>query len=294
MSHPLLSIVIANYNFGRFLETAIQSVLCQCVPAEGLPLRLASGEEFELIIVDGGSSDNSVDIITKYRHRLAWWCSEKDRGQSHAFNKGFSHAAGAFLTWLNADDLLLPGALDALARKVRRYPKCEWFTGNFYRFRDDGLICEVNWGPHVYPSMLQTRNSPIVVFGPTSFFSKRIYERVGKIDESLNFMMDTDLWMKFMAADIMQVRVNHYCWAFRLHAESKTSEYENHILDQKTKERFCAESDRVMAARRYRMSATLYYLFLLTRLVDGSLAWGFYLKLRLQNRASIRLPSDNR
>lgn len=287
---PLLSIVIANYNYGRFLEETIQSVLCQVDETMCLP----SGERIELIIVDGGSTDNSLEIIKKYQDRLAWWCSEKDRGQSHAFNKGFSKASGKLLTWLNADDLLCPGTLEELARRHKRFPDCEWFTGNFYRFRDNGLICEVNWGPHIYPKILQRWNSPIFVFGPTSFFSKKIYEKVGKIDESLNFMMDTDLWLKFMAADVMQVRVNHYCWAFRLHVESKTSEFENHILDRETKARFCAESDRVMAARRYKMSAVLYYLLLGIRLIDGSLARCGYLKLRLQNRALTCLPGQNR
>jgi glycosyltransferase involved in cell wall biosynthesis len=287
---PLVSIVIANYNYGRFLETAISSVLRQCDDA----MRLPSGERIELIIVDGGSADNSVEIIKKYESKLTWWCSEKDRGQSHAFNKGFSKASGKFLTWLNADDLLCLGALEELARRHRRFPDCEWFTGNFFRFGDNGRICEVNWGPHVYPKILQRWNSPIVVFGPTSFFSKNIYEKVGKVDESLNYMMDTDLWLKFMAADVMQVRINHYCWAFRLHVDSKTSEFGNHILDQKTKERFCAESDRVMAARKYKMSAVLYYLLLGIRLIDGSLARGAYLKWQLQNRALTCLLDNNR
>ena len=94
MNKPLLSIVIANYNYGRFLEEAIQSVLSQ------------SCNDYELIIVDGGSTDNSVEIIKKYEDKIAWWVSEKDKGQSDAFNKGFAHAKGKYLTWLNADDIL--------------------------------------------------------------------------------------------------------------------------------------------------------------------------------------------
>ena len=89
------------------MEETIQSDLCQVDETMCLP----SGERIELIIVDGGSNDNSVEIINKYADRLAWWCSEKDRGQSHAFNKGFTHATGRFLTWLNADDILLPSTL---------------------------------------------------------------------------------------------------------------------------------------------------------------------------------------
>ena len=103
---PFFSIVIVNYNYGRFLEAAILSILNQsCV-------------DYELIVVDGGSTDNSVDIIRKYKNSISWWCSEKDNGQSHAFNKGFAHANGRFLTWLNADDLLMPGTLAAAKKKL--------------------------------------------------------------------------------------------------------------------------------------------------------------------------------
>jgi glycosyltransferase involved in cell wall biosynthesis len=282
MTQPLISIVIVNYNYGRFLEEAITSILGQ------------SCQDFELLIVDGGSTDNSVEIIKKYETRLAWWCSEPDKGQSEAFNKGFEKASGKFLTWLNADDLLLPGALAAFAKKACKYPECEWFTGNLYRFQNDGVICEVNWGPHVFPSILQRRDAPVVVFGPTSFFSKNIYEQVGRIDESLNFMMDTDLWLKFMHADIRQIRINHYCWAFRLHTESKTSEFDGHILDEKTKAKFCLESERVMTARGYKMSKLMYVLLLCVRILDGSFLLAIYYKMRLLNRAIRCMPDDKR
>ena len=97
---PFFSIVMANYNSGHYIERAIQSVLSQ------------SCKDFELIVVDGGSSDESVDIIKKYTDKLSWWVSEPDKGQSDAFNKGFSHATGRYYTWLNADDLLLPNVLE--------------------------------------------------------------------------------------------------------------------------------------------------------------------------------------
>lgn len=98
MSDPLFSIVIVNYNYGRYLDAAIRSVLDQ-----------SCGDK-ELIVVDGGSSDESVRVIERHADRIGWWCSEPDNGQSDAFNKGFSRARGRFLTWLNADDIMFPGA----------------------------------------------------------------------------------------------------------------------------------------------------------------------------------------
>ena len=242
---PLISIVIANYNYGRFLEDAIQSVLAQDM-----------GDDVELIICDGGSTDNSVEIIKKYAAGLppntsreefelqppnskfqppnskpqtfnsqlqtlnskliSWWCSEKDGGQSAAFNKGFSHARGKYLTWLNADDVIPYGALKIILASMRAHPDCEWFTGNHLRFLEsDKVIIQVEWGPHFYPKVLQRKNSPLVIFGPTSFFAKSAYERLGGIDESLHLAMDTDLWLRFQSAGIKQRRINCYCWAFR-------------------------------------------------------------------------------
>ena len=109
---PLLSVVIANYNYGRFLFDAIESILSQ-----------KHSEEIEIIICDGGSSDDSVEVIKRYESYIAWWCSERDDGQSAAFNKGFSHARGKYLTWLNADDMMLPGTFERF-RVVYARPQC--------------------------------------------------------------------------------------------------------------------------------------------------------------------------
>ena len=219
MNKPLLSIVIANYNYGRFLEEAIQSVLSQ------------SCNDYELIIVDGGSTDNSVEIIKKYEDKIAWWVSEKDKGQSDAFNKGFAHAKGKYLTWLNADDVLHHGAINAIITALKKSPNCEWFTGNFFRFDREGNILQIGWGPHCYPKWMQRRNSPIVVFGPSTIFSKDLWERVGKIDVDMHVQMDTDMWTRFIVAGVKQQRICHFIWGFRMHEDSKTAEVGEHKIN---------------------------------------------------------------
>ena len=124
MKTPFLSIVIANYNFGNLLSVAIESIIQQ------------DCQDYEIIIVDGGSKDNSVDVIKKYERFISWWVSEPDKGQTNAFNKGFAHAKGDFFTWLNADDILLPGTISALKRTILKNPTADFVTGNMVRFNE--------------------------------------------------------------------------------------------------------------------------------------------------------------
>lgn len=262
-----LSIVIANYNYGQFLEEAILSVLRQC----DLNMRLPTGDHIELIIVDGGSTDNSLEIIKKYQDRLAWWCSERDQGQSHAFNKGFARAKGRFLTWLNADDLLLPGTLVALRRISETHPTCEWFTGNYLQFRQDSRkIIFAPWGAHVLPKCLQTFNAPLVIFGPTTFWSRAAYSRVGVLDENLHYSMDTDYWLRMKRCGYQQRRLNHCCWAFRMHERSKTAQYGTREIDEDIRSRWHQELRFVNQKVGYRCPLYLRLLGLIMRFWDGS------------------------
>lgn len=207
---PLLSIVIANYNYGRFLEEAIQSVLLQ------------SCQDFELIVCDAASTDNSVEIIKKYANRIAWWCSEPDDGQSAAFNKGFSHASGRFLTWLNADDVLMPGTLKAFAEAMRKNPTQEWFVGGVMWLTKDMRVIRCGRGRHM--SRVRAEHGVVNVCGPSSFFTKDLYERVGRIDERNHYTMDTDLWLRFALNEKLSfVPFVRYAWGLRLHEDAKMS-----------------------------------------------------------------------
>ena len=299
MGNPLLSIVIANYNYGRFLKMAIDSVVDQDM-----------GDKIELIICDAASTDDSVDIIRKYanglppntRYRewiesnsvhskahsnqlIKWWCSEKDGGQSAAFNKGFAHAAGEWISWLNADDILLPGAISAFARLVARHPKAEWVTGNRLSFDSQtGVIVQVNWGPHSQLPFLKRQRAFSAVFGPTTFLRKELYARMGPIDEKLHFAMDTEYWARLTMAGVPQYRLNFICWAFRLHEKSKTEGAQS----TQTHDRRMIETKYWQNKTGYKFRKSWrnvwYIAWCAWRIIDGSWVVRGYKKFRLEGK----------
>lgn len=274
MNDIFLSIVIANYNYGRFLEVAIKSILDQ-----------EMSDKVEIIICDAASTDNSVEIIKKYEGEIAWWCSEKDGGQSAAFNKGFSHARGRFLTWLNADDILMPGTIKALYKLVGKKPTVHWVTGNLITFEQhSGRIIEATWGPHWVPKWVQGNGSPIAVFGPTTFWSREAYLTVGKIDESLHYTMDTDYWMRLLNAGYRFKRLNHICWGFRLHEISKTATYSTHELPAHVRRKIDAEKSYIYEKNHFTVTKFGSLINKGFRIIDGSRFIDVWRRLFVQGR----------
>jgi len=222
IKQPLISIVIANYNHGRFLETAIKSVLNQCTVSDGPELMLSTGDVLEMIIVDGGSKDNSVEVIERYKHNFAWWCSEKDNGQSDAFNKGFQYAKGCFGCWLNADDVMLPHSLESVGKFIAAHPQAEWIAGSTVFCDPDMKVLWCSRCARVISFFYKL--FPVAsVNGPSSFFSLNKFREVGGFNVGLKYVMDTDLWERFAQADIKLYHVKKYLWGFRVHNDSKTS-----------------------------------------------------------------------
>jgi glycosyltransferase involved in cell wall biosynthesis len=204
-----ISIVMPSFNQAKFVEAAIQSVLAQ------------EYEDLEILFFDGGSTDGTMDIVEKYRDRLTYCISEPDTGQSDALHKGFCRATGDLLTWLNTDDLLLPGALSDVARAARDDPGCDWFMGNVIWIDADGHILRCRRGEAYAP--LWPRLGLLAATGPSAFFSPALYDRVGGLNRDLHYQMDTELWWRFVLSGARFQRLKDYTWALRLHADAKVS-----------------------------------------------------------------------
>jgi len=171
--NPRISIITPSYNQGQFLEETILSVLNQNYP------------NLEYIIIDGGSTDNSVEIIKKYEDRLAYWVSEKDRGQTHAINKGFKRATGDIVNWLNSDDLLEQGALKILAKEIEKNPAADFYFGDFSVIDSEGRkLFYRKSPPYQFATLFWGRQ---LSSQPAVFFRRNLLENIGYLDENLNF-----------------------------------------------------------------------------------------------------------
>ncbi len=211
--HPLVSIITPSFNQARFLETTMESVLSQDYPG------------VEYIVVDGGSSDGSVEIIKKYETRLAWWISEADRGQTDAINKGLAHARGSILAWLNSDDAYLPGAISSAVARFVEKPEAGLIYGDANYIDEAGQI--IGRFPAAQTDYHRLRQGFVHIPQQAAFFRADLWRDVGPLDPSFYFAMDYDLWVRI--AGIAEVRYVHQTWAnFRIHTGGKTITADEH------------------------------------------------------------------
>lgn len=210
MTHdlPLVSIVTPSYNQARFLEETLVSVQSQDYP------------RIEHIVVDGGSTDGSVDVIRRHGSRIARWVSERDNGQSDAIRKGFAMATGGVFAWLNSDDTLMPGAVGVAVRELTREPSLGLVYGDRLEIDARGNIVGTVRLPSHRRAMFR-RNFTIPQ--ETAFFRRTHYEAVGGIDVGLRFAMDFDLWVRLSAAAPMR-HLPVFLGCYRRHATSKSVE----------------------------------------------------------------------
>ncbi len=204
---PLVSIITPSFNQARYLEAAIQSVLSQDYP------------RLEYIVVDGSSTDGSVEIIKKYQSRLAWWVSEPDKGQTDALNKGFARAKGEILAWLNSDDTYEPGAVAAAVKFLQDHPEVGMVYGDTNYINEDGHV--IGKFPAAQTNLRRLRQGYVHIPQQASFFRADLWREVGPLDPSFYFAMDYDLWVRLAARS--QLKYVPQTWAnFRLHTAGKT------------------------------------------------------------------------
>lgn len=274
MDWPTISIVTPSYNQGRFLERTIRSVVNQDYPA------------LEYIIVDGGSTDGSVEIIKKYEKHLACWISEKDDGQSHAIRKGFDRATGKILAWLNSDDIYMPGTLLRVGRVFRDEPDVGIVYGNKYLVDEwDQIIGERRLTPFIpHLSKLGLLYGGFGIYQPAAFWAKALYDRVGGIDASFKFTMDTELILRFALTRAQFRFLREYFTGFRIHPDSKTSTIRQIAGEEKQilRSRHRQHRSRLLAlacptlVRAARVAIHVVQgdaVYLLKRKLTGDLAW---------------------
>lgn len=210
-SLPRISIVTPSYNQGQFLEETIRSVLLQGYP------------DLEYIIIDGGSTDNSVEIIKKYEQWLTYWVSEKDRGMSHAINKGLSRATGEVFGWLNSDDYFLPGALNALMDLRSREPDAVAWVGACMEVEADGAPIVRRAARLGDQEQIARWWRGAFFHQPSCLFDAATFRAAREVDERLFYAMDVELWIR-MAAKGRFVGTNVDVSCARMHAATKTSD----------------------------------------------------------------------
>jgi glycosyltransferase involved in cell wall biosynthesis len=208
---PGVSIVTPSYNQARFIEETIRSVLLQGYP------------DLEYIIIDGGSTDGSVEVIRKYEPWLAYWVSEPDRGQSDAINKGFVRASGEIAAWLNSDDTYEPGALCRIAQEFGADQAKALVYGDCNVVDENGKFMWVMRQPCVTLDKLIRYWANTAIPQQATFFRRQVLEKVGLLNCEMHFSMDYDLWLR-IAQEYEFHHIEHTLANHRMHGESKTGQ----------------------------------------------------------------------
>ena len=210
---PLVSIITPSFNQAQFLEQTIQSVLGQDYP------------QIEYIIVDGGSTDGSVDMIKKYEGGLAWWISEQDQGQTDAINKGFAHSKGEVLAWINSDDTYNPRAVGQAVKYLIENPDIAMVYADCNFINEAGqVIGKFNSKQTDYRRL---REGYVHIPQQTMFFHAKYWQELGPLDPSFYFAMDYDLWTRIASKAPIKYLAGQTWANFRIHDLGKTTTHDD-------------------------------------------------------------------
>jgi glycosyltransferase involved in cell wall biosynthesis len=206
-AQPKISIVTPSFNQSRFLEQTIQSVLHQDYP------------NLEYVLIDGGSNDNSIDIIRKYESRLSYWISEEDEGHGHALNKGFSQTNGEIMAWINSDDMYTSWSFKIVSEIFSAFPHVMWIVGFNSWWNSDGAMTSASRGSKNIFDYLLGRYEWIQQ--ESVFWRRDLWERAGGyINQDYEFMIDGELWTRFFLYEPLYT-VDCILGGYRSHSENR-------------------------------------------------------------------------
>jgi len=205
--HPKISIVTPSFNQNKYLEKTIQSVVSQAYP------------NLELVIIDGGSDDGSVETIRKYEHHLSYWVSEKDEGHGHALNKGFSHTTGDIMAWINSDDMYTPWSFNVVSEIFTSFPQIMWIVGFNSLWNSGGSMITAKRAPkNIFDYLL---GKYAWIQQESVFWRRDLWEKAGgHINQDYNFMVDGELWTRFFLYESLYT-VDCILGGYRLHSDNR-------------------------------------------------------------------------
>jgi glycosyltransferase involved in cell wall biosynthesis len=267
----MISILTPSYNQGKYIERNILSVLNQ------------NYSSFEHIVIDGGSSDNTVEILKK--HPYVKWVSEKDNGQSDALNKGLKIAQGEIIGWINSDDFYEPDIFNIVAKEFEDQ-SVQWLVGNIKVFNEESKqVTSIKSPTITYNKLLK---SPEIVKQPPTFFRKSILEQVGAWNATLHMVMDYDLWLRLSKISAPKM-IEKYLAVFTTQAEQKS--LGKNLLKQSRE--ICGIMQRERAPIHYQLKIVIrnhfYFLWFYTKsaLITIGIIPSKYRYLKLLNRNKI-------
>jgi glycosyltransferase involved in cell wall biosynthesis len=268
MNWPKISVIVPSYNQERFIEATLRSILDQNYP------------NLELIVIDGGSKDASVDIIRKYQDRIAYWVSEPDGGQTRGLIKGFNRSTGDIQCWINSDDLLRPGSLREVGEYFLKHPGADMVYGDTLWIDGRGEpIAPRREIPFNRALWMYTYN---YIPGMSAFWRKPIYDRVGGLNPEFDLSMDADLWIRFAAAGARIKHLRRLWSCMRFYAEQKNTRLRDktYLEDLRIRERYWGTARPALYSLKRRLAMAVRTLW--------RIAWGCYSP---KNKIFIEPPS---
>jgi|SRR5581483_4479300 len=217
------SIIIPSFNQGKFIKQTIESIISQRYP------------NLEIFVVDGGSSDDTVKILKSFGRKIKW-ISEKDKGQTHAINKGLKEVSGDIIAYLNSDDYYLPDTLKIVSEYFTNNPQCYWLSGDYIIVNEKGK--KIQKYIKIYKKILRLKPTFYLLLvtnfinQPSTFFRKELINNIGLFNQSLNYCMDYDYCIRAYKKYKLHV-LNNNLSCFRIHGASKGgSEYQNQFKEE--------------------------------------------------------------